>query len=244
MTVLLLAGTGEAVRIAHALAARGTDALVWPDPTARLSNDWPLPICSNTLQECLARPELSAVLDATHPFAMHLSHKIAHTCASRELPYCLLLRPEWRAEPNDRWTVIASEADAPAHIEAGSTVFLATGREGLPHFANLKDCYIYCRQIGGTDALFPMPNGEFLIQHPPFSVEEELTLFRRLRIDWLVLRNSGSTRADTKLIAARQLGLRVLMISRPAPPDAPVVTTIEEALTWAQHYERQNYPQR
>lgn len=239
MTLLLLAGTGESRRIATALAARGTDCLLWPDPAARLPGDWPLPICAGTVPDCIAQPGISAVLDATHPFASDISQAAAQAAAEKGLPYCLLLRPEWQLQPGDRWTQIASEADAPAHIAAGSTVFLATGRDGLAHFAGLKECYIYCRQIGSTDAPYPLPNGEYLIQHPPFSVEAEVALFRRLGIDWLVLRNAGSTRADTKLTAARQLGLRVLVIARPAPPpDVPIVTTTEEALAWVKHYER------
>ena len=232
MTVLLLAGTGEARRLAHALAELGADCLIWPDPAARLPGGWPLPTCAGELSDCIERHDISAVLDATHPFASDISHRAANLCAANGVSYCLMLRPEWRAQPGDRWTTIVNEADAPAHIEAGSTVFLATGREGLMHFAGLKDCYIYCRQIGATDAPFPLPRGEYLIQQPPFPVEEEVALFRRLGINWLVLRNAGSTRADTKLTAARQLGLSVLMIARPAPPKAPRVRSVDEALAW------------
>lgn len=242
MTVLLLAGTGEARDIADRLAVEGRECILWRDPAVRLPGEWPLPLCAGTLADCIARPEVSAVLDATHPFASAPSHAAAQLCAAKGLPYCLLLRPEWRALPTDCWINVASEADARQHIAPGSTIFLATGRDGLEHFAGLEECYIYCRQIGDAGAPFPFPNGEFLVQQPPFPVEKEVALFRRLGIDWLVLRNSGSRRAYTKLTAARQIGLRVLMISRPAPPEVPIVTTVKEALAWVQQHEHQDHP--
>ncbi|WP_165802865.1 precorrin-6A/cobalt-precorrin-6A reductase [Pelagivirga sediminicola] len=234
MTLLLLAGSGEAPAIAEGLSRRGIACAVWRAPGARLAADWPVPVATGDLGRCLSDPALTAVLDASHPFATDISGQAARACAARGVPYCLLRRPEWPRLPGDRWTPIASEADAPAHIPAGATIFLATGREGLAHFADRKDAYIYCRQIGAPDGPFPLANGAYLIQQPPFAVEEEIALFERLEIDWLVLRNTGSTRAVTKLLAARHLGLNVAMIDRPAaPPGIRCAATTKEALEWA-----------
>lgn len=230
--ILLLAGTGEARTLADTLANTGTDCTVRVPGEGRDARDWPLPTICAPLADCLDDPAIAAVLDASHPFASDISHHAARHCAARNLPYCLLRRPAWRAQPGDRWTHAPSEADAVRRIAPGSTVFLATGREGLAHFAALKDSYIYCRQIGTPEAPFPWTNGEYLIQQPPFAVADEIALFQRLRIDWLVLRNAGSARAETKLTAARHLGLNVMMIDRPAPPDAPQVATVAEALAW------------
>ena len=70
-----------------------------------------------------------------------------------------------------------------------------------------------------------------MLGHPPFSVEDEMALFERLKIDWLVLRNAGGERSMSKLIAARHLGLPVAMIDRPAPV-SPSVETVDQALEW------------
>ncbi|MCQ0091359.1 precorrin-6A/cobalt-precorrin-6A reductase [Roseovarius sp. M141] len=233
MTLLLLAGTGEARQIAEALADRCTDFTVWLPGEGRIARDWPIAPARGTLADCLNDPAITAVLDATHPFSTDATQEATHICAERGLPYCLLWRPEWRAQSGDRWTHVLTEAEAAKHIPPGATVFVATGREGLAHFAALRAAHVYCRQIGAPDAPFPFPNGQYLIQNPPFPVEEEIALFQRLEIDWLVTRNTGSTRAVTKLTAARQLGLNVLMIDRPAPPDAPRAASVAEALEWA-----------
>lgn len=68
---------------------------------------------------------------------------------------------------------------------------------------------------------------------PPFSVTEETELFERLGVDVLVVKNAGGDASRSKLDAARALGLLVLMIKRPAPPDAAILTTLQEAVAWA-----------
>ncbi len=234
MTLLLIAGTGEARQIAEALSGCGSDFIVWIPGEGRLARDWAIDTAPGTLAERLADPAISAVLDASHPFSTGITRQAAQHCATHGLPYCLLWRPEWRPQSGDRWIHIETEADAAKHISPGATVFVATGRDKLAHFAMLGAAYVYCRQIGTPDAPFPFPGGAYLIQEPPFTVDEEITLFQRLGIDWLVLRNTGSTRAVTKLIAARRLGLNVLMIDRPAsPPDALRAASVAEALDWA-----------
>ena len=98
-------------------------------------------------------------------------------------------------------------------------------------FSNLDHCYLYCRQIDVAPDAFPFSNGEYVTGHPPFSVEDEVALFKRLKIDWLVLRNAGGERSMSKLIAARNLGMPVAMIDRPSPV-APSVETVDQALEW------------
>ena len=97
---------------------------------------------------------------------------------------------------------------------------------------NLSARRLICRQIDPPDRKFPFENGKFLVGRPPFSVQHEVDLFTKLKVDWLVVKNAGGAASATKLIAARQMGLRVAMINRPEPPDAPRVETVEQALDW------------
>ena len=136
------------------------------------------------------------------------------------------------AQTGDNWTAIDKEEDAAIHIQAGQTAFLGTGRQTLERFGNLKDVRIICRQIDPPSGPFPFPGGEFLVGRPPFPVADEVALFQRLKIDWLVVKNAGGARSESKLIAARQLKIPVLMIRRPPMPDADRVETVQEALAW------------
>ena len=236
MTLLILGGTGEARRIAQALAGR--DAIVSLAGATRTPEEMPLPTRvggfggdAGFRTYCI-EAGITAVLDATHPFAHRITQRTARLCAEMGLPYVQLLRPAWEPQTGDRWTEIASEEAAAEHIPKDATVFLATGRQTLERFANLPGRRLICRQIDPPDGPFPFPNGEFLVGRPPFSVEDEVALFQRLGVDWLVVKNAGGVASATKLTAARQLGIPVLMIARPAQGDWPVVTSVRDAIAW------------
>ncbi len=238
MTVLLLAGTGLAQEIADHLKARNIPAIVSLAGGARLSG----PADAQTrvggfggdagFQDFLVSRDISAVLDATHPFAARVTSRSVDICKTLGMPYCVAQRPEWLAQPGDRWTEIAQEEDAARHIAPGCTVFLATGRQTLDRFANLSHCTLICRQIDPPDREFPFKNGRFLVGKPPFSVDQEQELFTELGVDWLIVKNAGGAASATKLTAARTLGVRVAMLSRPAVPDVPVVRDADAAVAW------------
>lgn len=238
MTLLLLAGTTEAQAIAQALSQKGIPAVASLAGATRAPHATGLSTRvggfggAEGFRSYLKEAGITAVVDATHPFAHHISNRSAKICAEKNIPYCLVLRPEWQPEAGDDWTFLNSEAEAADHIAPGSTVFLATGRQTLGGFANLSACRLICRQIDPPDRPFPFPNGMFLVGRPPFSVEDETRLFTKLGVDWLIVKNAGGEAPRSKLIAARDLGIRVAVINRPPQPDAPKVTTVTDALAW------------
>ena len=237
--LLLLAGSGEARRIAQALADAGIAAVASLAGATRSPEPLALPTRiggfggRDRFEAYLTTAGITAILDATHPFANQISLRTADVAAERRLPYLQLLRAEWQPGPGDAWTLLQREEDAADHIPPGATVFLATGSQTLARFANLAGRRLICRQIDPPEAPFPFADGEFLIGRPPFSVEDEIALFRKLSIDWLVVKNAGGVPSRSKLDAARELGLPVVMIQRPLQPEAPNVATIAAALDWA-----------
>lgn len=240
MKLLLLAGSGEAKQIAHTLAKTGIQVVASLAGATRAPDPLPVPTRvggfggADGFVSYLDAEKITAVLDATHPFADRITQRTASICAARGLPYLYCCRPGWNAEPGDRWTEIAREEDAAAHIPLGETVFLGTGRQTLHRFANLEGRRVICRQIDPPTAPFPFEGGEFLIGRPPFSVSQEKELFKKALIDWIVVKNAGGTPSRTKLTAAGDLGIPVLMIKRPPPPDALCVQSVEEAMAWVQ----------
>ncbi|WP_411890410.1 cobalt-precorrin-6A reductase [Yoonia sp. SDW83-1] len=236
MTLLLLAGSGDARRIAEGL--NGVDVIASLAGATRDPAPLPVPTRSGGFggeagfRQFLTENGITAVLDATHPYAHRITVRTARVCAKLDLPFLQFLRPGWKPEPGDKWTEIAREEDAAAHIPQGTTVFLGTGRQTLEGFANLVGRRVICRQIDPPEAPFPFEGGEFLVGRPPFSVEDEIALFSRLKVDWLVVKNAGGAASRTKLTAARQLGIPVLMIARPPQGDWPIVDTVDAALDW------------
>jgi len=238
MTLLLLAGTGEAKIIAQNLADENVPAIASLAGATRAPA--PLAIWTRTggfggadaFSTFLDAQQITAVFDATHPFAHRISHRTAKICAARALTYCQFLRPAWTAGHQDSCLCLDQGEDAAQHITPGSNVFLATGRQTLDRFANLSHCTLICRQIDPPDGPFPFPNGRFEIGRPPFSEEDEYGLFQKLKIDWLIAKNAGGAIPRTKLDAARRLGIRVALLNRPPQPDAPKVETVTAALDW------------
>lgn len=238
MTLLLLAGTGEAQQIARALAGRDVPAVASLAGATRSPAPTGLPTRiggfggDDGFRAYLAQAGISAVVDATHPFASRISLRTARICHEKSIPYCQVLRPEWHSEPGDRWTHVAHAEDVARHVLPGATVFLATGRQTLGQFANLTHARLICRQIDPPDGPFPFANGEFLVGRPPFSAEEEEALFASLGVSWLVVKNAGGEAPRSKLVAARRLGIDVAMIARPPQPEAHRVASVEAALDW------------
>jgi precorrin-6A/cobalt-precorrin-6A reductase len=112
----------------------------------------------------------------------------------------------------------------------GDRVFLTTGRQSLAAFAGLSAWFLV-RSVDPPDP--PLPHRiEVLLDRGPFTVEGERDLLRRHRIDVLVTKDSGGAMTAAKLVAARELGVPVVMIDRPAPTTAPAVETVDAAVQW------------
>ncbi len=238
MTILLLSGTAEARALAKQLAAEDIAAIASLAGATRAPVIQPIPTRIGGFggeagfRAYLDAAKIAAVLDATHPFAARISHRTARICAQLGVPYCQVLRPAWHPAAQDQWIPIAREEDAAEHIGGQTHVFLATGRQTLDRFANLEGRQLYCRQIDPPDQPFPFANGRYIVGRPPFTVEQEMDLFQSLKIDWLVVKNAGGETSFTKLVAARELGIPVLMIERPPQPDALCVSTVNAAMAW------------
>ncbi len=239
MRLLLLAGSGEARTIATALAAmeevEGFASLA--GATSRPAQ-LALPtriggFGGDAAFECyLESRGIDAVLDATHPFAARVTARTARICTGKGLPHSILLRPEWESGPGDRWHFFDREEEVSELIQKGETVFLATGAQSLDRFRNLCGRHVICRQIEPPLRPFPFDGGEYLIGRPPFSVTDEVKLFQRLGVNWLVVKNSGGAASRSKLDAARELSIDVALQRRPSVPEALVHSTVEEALKW------------
>ncbi len=243
MKILLLAGTGEANQLATALSDAGHDVIASLAGVTRTPRSLK---CATRIGGFGGETGFSAwldehqpdlVLDATHPFAHRITERTARICRRRALNYVQLLRAPWTADPNKRQVEVANVAEARVLVPRGSRVFLATGRQTLMEFSDFSDCELICRQIDPPDQPFPFENGRYLIGRPPFSVEDEKALFALLAIDVLIVKNAGGAASYSKIEAAAELDLPVILLARPAQPDARRVSDVDGALAWVAQLE-------
>jgi precorrin-6A/cobalt-precorrin-6A reductase len=238
-TVLVLGGTGEARRLAErlaplraagtrvvsSLAGRVADPLL-PDGEVRVGGFGGV----DGLVEWLRANDVTSVVDATHPFAATMTGHAARATARLGLPLLVLRRPGWREEPGDRWTWVGSLPEAAAVLPGlGERVFLTTGRGDVAVFAD-SPLWFLVRSVDAPGP--PLPRRcHVVLDRGPFAVDGELALLREHAIDVVVTKDSGGAMTAAKLTAARHLGLPVVIVRRPPPPDgADVVATVDEVV--------------
>ena len=170
-----------------------------------------------------------AVVDATHPFAAAMSANAEAACAAAGLPLLRLLRPGFAATPEDRWTWVASLGDAAAATDAlGTRALITTGRQELGPFAGLR-AWALLRSIEPPEPPLPARH-EVLLERGPFTLASERQLLERWAIDVVVTKDSGGSTAT--LDAARERGIPVVVVARPAPASVASVAEVAEAVRW------------
>lgn len=236
--LLILGGTAEAVDLATACAARPalevisslagrTRAPGLPPGEVRVGGFGG----AGGLARFLVERGIDVVVDATHPFAAQMGAHAEQACREAGVPRLRLLRPPWVAVSGDRWIEVADLAEAAELLPAlGRRVFLTVGQRDLEAFARL-DLWCLVRTIEPPGVL-PLRHGQWLAGRGPFAVADELALFQAYAIEALVTKASGGGSTYAKLVAARHLGLPVVMVRRPAPPPGPVVGSVAAALAW------------
>jgi precorrin-6A/cobalt-precorrin-6A reductase len=239
-TALILGGTGEARALAAALAAHENQRIV-SSLAGRVSQ--PLLPAGEVRLGGFGGPEglaawlraeaVTAVVDATHPFAARISASAVAATARAGVPLLVLRRPGWHAQPGDDWTRVPDvPAAAVALRDLAGPVFLTTGRGGLAHFADLPHRFVI-RTVDPPDP--PLPADHVLIRsRGPYAVDGERALLHEHGIRVLVTKDSGGEMTTAKLTAAREVGLPVVMVDRPAMPDPSVeiVADPTAALDW------------
>jgi precorrin-6A/cobalt-precorrin-6A reductase len=235
MRVLILGGTTEASAIARALAGDGrfvpvlslagrTRAPVKPPIPWRVGGFGG----AEGLAAYVRSEGVVALIDATHPFAA----RTKANAALAGVPRVAVLRPAWERQDGDRWTEVADMAQA--FVALGMErrrVFLSIGRQDLAPFGP-RHAYL----IRSVDPPDPIPPDATVISaRGPFTLDAERTLLLTHRIEVVVTKNSGGDATAAKLAAARSLGLPVVMVARPPPPEPPVVRDAAGALDWLAH---------
>ena len=238
MRVLLLGGTAEARALAELLHPKvdiiSSLAGRVPNPALPVG---PVRIGGfggvEGLRTWLTESGVTAVVDATHPFAATITAHAASACAELDMPYVVLNRPPW--DPAGA-TVVATDTEAAAIIAAKgySRVFLTTGRSGVAAFSD-SDAWFLIRVVTAPDVAVLPPNHELVLSRGPYRYEDESELLRSRGIEVLVTKNSGGALTRAKLDAARALGVDVIVIERPSlPAGVQVVDSVQEAVRWAE----------
>lgn len=239
MRVLLLGGTTEATALAARLKVSGIDTVL--SYAGRTKTPARQPVETRIggfggpagMLEYLRSGSFSHVIDATHPFAAQMSRNAYTACTAFGTPLIRLERPAWQPQSGDDWIYAATLEDAAAALPNDpARVFLAIGRQHVGVFATRPEHFYLLRFVDPPKGHPLLPKTDTVIARGPFDAESDAALLRQHRISHVVTKNAGGTGAEAKLLAARQLGLRVIMVARPSLPDTTIAPDIETIFHW------------
>lgn len=242
MRALILGGTGNANQLAERCVAEKIDAIYSYAGRTQIPLGHELPTRIGGfggvagLADFIREQSITHVIDATHPFAAEMSRHAVEACAATGIPLVALERTPWVRASGDHWIEVTDINAAVAALpEKRARVFLAIGRQHLAPFAAKPQHAYTLRFVDAPDGALPLPEAEVIVSRGPFTLEDDRELMRWRGVEYLVARNSGGAGARAKIDAARELGLPVIMIERPALPDRPQVESVEEVLAWLAH---------
>lgn len=253
--ILILGGTSDAKELAHQLAnipkiadkiqvfsslAGRTRAPFSPIGNVRIGGFGGVDGLVNYLHEM----QVNILVDATHPFANQISENAATAAKIVNIPHLMLVRPAWTKLADDQWLEVESNLAAAKVLENYleteletendhiHRVFLTIGRQEISTFAYLQHIWFLMRMIDPPDVNSVIPLGKILCDRGPFSLDNEKQILTEYNIDTIVSKNSGGDATYAKIIAARELGLKVIMVQRPILPPGEQVPDVETALQW------------
>ena len=188
------------------------------------------------LRDYLLAERIGALIDATHPYAAQISANAARAAEAAGVPLIALHRPAWMPVAGDRWSEVASVPDAVRALgETLRRVFVALGRNELKMFETAPQHRYLIRSVDPVEPSLALPRAEYITGRGPFSQAHDRALLVEKNIDIVVCKNSGGDATYGKIAAARDLGLSVVMLRRPALPDVPAVYTVEAVVAWLDH---------
>lgn len=192
---------------------------------------------SHGLEGYLRNNQINALIVATHPFAARMAEHAALAAQASQTPLIRLLAPAWQPHADDHWQSAPSMEKVPELLGASpQRVLLTIGRQQLAPFERAPQHHYVIRSVEELPTSLSLPDVHHIKARGPFSLISERLLMQQEGIDVVVTKNSGSQEVAAKLTAARHLGIRVIMVERPATPAMREVSSPEAVIDWVNEH--------
>lgn len=229
--VFLLGGTSETAPLSMKIASVGYRVLV------STATDEPLPIGEHPGIGCrfgrlglaemkglLVAEGVSALVDATHPYASEVHQTARHACNETGLPYLRFQRPDSQVQEVG-WLFADNHQEAALlACDTGRPILLTTGSRNLRPYvqeASRNQIPLYARILKHDESINAsndagLEESQRIIGRGPFTYEDNVALIRRYRIGVVVSKESGRAGGiDEKWRAARDEGCTFVVVKRP-----------------------------
>ena len=245
MRLLIFGGTTEGRLLAErasALGAAVTVSVATPLGAEELAGLSGVEVLSGRLASEAVEALLlgfDRCVDATHPYAEHITATVEAACGRTGTPLRRLLRPASAAAEEVAFRV-GSCAEAAAFLAGKEgNILLATGSKELPAFRELDPARLIVRVLPAHEGLaaceaLGIPHRNILALQGPFTRKMNEAMLEQYHISWLVTKDGGDPGGfREKMEAARNTGAQLVLVERPAGGGGSweeILRWIEEAL--------------
>jgi len=183
------------------------------------------PLDTNELINLLRQNNISLLVDASHPYAVNVSQNAMAACASLGTQYIRYERPVVPLPDYEKLYLVTDYQQAAQTVaNLGQIIFLTTGSRRLAAFKSeplLANHRLIARILPDPQVLkecidLGFKPSELIAMQGPFSHQLNIALFKERKAEVIVTKNSGQLGgSDTKITAAIELDLPIVIIDRP-----------------------------
>lgn len=186
--------------------------------------------------------DISAVVDATHPYALEVSRNAEKACRELSIPYIRYERP---ACDIDYSNMILCDSFKEAGIKAEElkgNILLTTGSKNIKEIiSNIKDKKrIKVRVLPMSESILKLESlglnaDNIIAMKGPFSEEMNYLIMKEFEISIMICKDSGAAGGlYEKLKAAYNAGVKVIMVNRPKSNGEETIYTMGDVLNFLQ----------
>lgn len=223
MKLLLLGGTSDAIKLCQQFLREGYDVIYSIKGLVRQ----PQLSCEihsggfggvKGLNHYLQQKSIDCLIDATHPYAVNISHNASLAAQQSKTPCFHYVRPSWQKHSDDIWIGYQSSQQLITLLSSNdyglSRPFFTIGQLPAELLAtkNTQHHYTIRTAIAQKRVLDKVT---WIKNIGPFTLEKEQQLFKAYAIDALVSKNSGGVSVAAKIQVAREMKIPVFMLQRP-----------------------------
>lgn len=231
--ILLLAGTGDGLRLTEELGKRRMPVVVsvTTEAAARPYRQRRIPVRVGPLDRdglalVISSYRIRVILDATHPYAVRAHDEAQAAADSHEIPYVRYQRPGLILPEHPAVFRVQSHEEAASRaLMLGPVVFLTIGGKFLPIYLKARRARPHIRVIA---RLLPreehcrlwdregLPASDLVLMQGPFGAELNRALYRHFDARVLVTKDSREQDMQDKIRPALDLGMQVVIVGRPS----------------------------
>ncbi len=179
------------------------------------------PMEQSEMQEFIKANRVKLVLDASHPYAVNVSHNAILASKAEGVPY---LRFEREMLDYRGGAKFSSMGDMIEHIKnLKGNILITLGSNNLNYFKGIGNLgSIYFRMLPVKESLEKADRAgilpkQIIALQGPFSKEFNIAIYKNYNIKYVVTKESGATGGELeKITAAAECGVKAVILSRPS----------------------------